>query len=103
MSTHNPGYKAHHKMLLDTPQDTTSTFSLGRVLHNFSIFQFILVLVGLMIVQDTVNLFIQHQQFAQTQLCTDFDQRLAGGFFAEKHCLFHESYAHAFFSIKTCM
>lgn len=91
MSTH----KAHHKMLLDTPPDTTSTLSPG-------LFQYILILVGLMIIQDTVNLFIQHQQFAQTQLCTDLVQRLAGGRFAEEHCLLHESYARAMFSIQTC-
>lgn len=98
MSTH----KAHHKMLLDTPPDTTSTLFPGLFLYNFSVFQYILILVGLMIIQDTVNLFIQHQQFAQTQLCTDFVQRLAGGRFAEEHCLLHESYASAMFSIRTC-
>jgi hypothetical protein len=99
----NHVHKRPQKVLLDAPPDTSSSVSPVLFLLKLSIFQYILILVGLMVIQDTVNLFLQHQKFAQTQLCTDFDQRQSGGRFAEEHCLHHESYARAMFSIRTCM
>lgn len=64
--------------------------------------QWVLLFLGLMVVQDTVTLFINHRLFATSELCTNIDQRLAGGRFAEEHCYEHEQYAYNGFSIRHC-
>ena len=64
--------------------------------------QWVFIFFGLMILQDTVTLFINHRLFAASSLCTDINQRLSGGKFAEDHCYEHEQYAYNGFSIRHC-
>lgn len=55
----------------------------------------------LMVVQDTIHLFIEHLKFAQLDLCRDATLRESGGKYADIHCDEHEAIVRNAYSIST--
>jgi len=76
--------------------------STPTTLFSSEIWNYFFYFLLLMILQDTVNVFLDHMSFTNTQLCTDYNQRVAGGPYAEEHCSHHETYTKAVFSLRTC-
>ena len=49
------------------------------------------LILALVVIQDTVSLFMEHRKFTLTSLCTDYDLRSEGGKYAHEHCAEHEN------------
>ena len=49
-------------------------------------------LLVLTLIQDTLSLYFAHATFSRLALCTDPQERLSGGPYAEEHCAHHEHF-----------